>query len=163
MRLIVADTSPIFYLLSIENIEVLPSLFGTVLMPEAVRDELLHPAAPESVRGWAGHLPAWVEVRPSRLVIDGELQALGAGEREAIALALSIHADMILIDERKGATVALSKGFEVMGTLGILDRAAERGLLDLADAFTRLKATNFRYRQEMLDDLLAKHKGRKEP
>jgi predicted nucleic acid-binding protein len=60
----------------------------------------------------------------------------------------------------KGANVALKKGFEVMGTLGILDRAAERGLIDLAPALSRLKATTFRYWQEMLDDLLAKHERR---
>ena len=65
---------------------------------------------------------------------------------------------MILIDERKGARVAIHKGFEVMGTLGILDRAAERGLLNLEYTLTQLKGTNFRYRQEMLDALLAKWK-----
>jgi predicted nucleic acid-binding protein len=68
---------------------------------------------------------------------DAALRPLGAGERAAIALALSIHADLVLI-----------------GTFGILQRAARRGLLNLADAFERLKRTNFRYQQQIMDKLL---------
>ena len=51
----------------------------------------------------------------------------------------------------------LNKGFEVTGTLGVLDLAAERVLVGLVDAFDRLKLTNFRYRQGLLDALLKKH------
>ena len=158
MQLIVADTSPVFYLHSIQQIEILPKLFGNVLLPEAVHAELIHPGSPDPVRQWAQHLPSWVSVRQVVELNDGELLSLGAGERAAISLALSIRADMILIDERKGARVAVNKGFEVMGTLGILDRAAERGLVNLAATLTQLQRMNFRYRQEMLDALLAKWK-----
>jgi predicted nucleic acid-binding protein len=63
------------------------------------------------------------------------------------------------MDERKGTTVALGKGFDVTGTLGVLGLAARRGLVDLADAFTRLKRTNFRYRQEIMDELLKQDQG----
>jgi hypothetical protein len=62
-----------------------------------------------------------------------------------------MHADLILIDERKGTNVALSKGFEVTGTLGVLGLAARRGFVNLSDAFAQLKRTNFRYRQEIMD------------
>ena len=82
------------------------------------------------------------------------LRPLEAGERAAITLALSMHADLILIDERKGTLTGLNKGFEVTGTLGILRLAARRGLVDLANSFARLKRTNFRYRQEIMDALL---------
>ena len=84
---------------------------------------------------------------------------LGAGERAAITLALSMHADLILIDERKGTKAALNKGLEVVGTLGILRLAARRGLIDLADCFARLKRTNFRYRQDIMDAMLAERPG----
>jgi predicted nucleic acid-binding protein len=76
------------------------------------------------------------------------------GRREAITLAISMGANLILIDERKGTYVALNKGFVVAGTLGVLALAARRGLVDLADAFARLKGTNFRYRPEIMDALL---------
>ena len=127
-------------------------------MPNAVRNELFHPTASAAVRDWIIAVPAWLEVTQVAAIDDVALQALDAGERDAIALALSLHADLILIDERKGTAVALGKGFEVIGTLGILGLAARRGLIDLADAFTRLKLTNFRYRQEIMDELLDRPK-----
>jgi predicted nucleic acid-binding protein len=99
-------------------------LFGKVLVPDAVHSELFHPTASVAVRDWITGVPAWLEVTQVNVIDDVALQALDAGERDAIALALSLHADLILIDERKGTAVALSKGFEVIGTLGILSLAA---------------------------------------
>ena len=159
MLLVVADASPIFYLLSIDHIDVLPRLFGKVLVPDAVHKELCHPAAPTVVREWVARLPLWVEVTPVKTLDDAAFLPLGAGERAAIALALAMNADLILIDDRKGAEVALNKGFEVAGTLGVLALAAQRGFVDLADSFTRLKRTNFRYRQEIMDELLNQQAG----
>jgi len=101
-----------------------------------------------------------VELKPVDIVDDAALAPLGAGERAAITLALSLHADLILIDERKGTTVALNKGFEVTGTLGVLGLAARQGLVDLADSFARLKRTNFRYRKAIMDELLDQQEGK---
>lgn len=159
MRLVVADTSPIVYLLSIGHIDVLPRLFSKVLLPDAVLKELSHPTAPRVVSDWVTALPTWVEIKQVDAIDDASLGALGAGERDAITLALSLHADLILIDERRGTAVALSKGFDVTGTLGVLLLAARRGLIDLADAFARLRRTNFRYRQEIMDELLGQQEG----
>jgi predicted nucleic acid-binding protein len=69
-------------------------------------------------------------------------------------LGQSLHADVILIDDRKGVAVAVKKGLQVSGTLGLLTLAARRELLDLAAAFSRLKKTNCRYRPEMMEALL---------
>lgn len=71
---------------------------------------------------------------------------------------MALKADLILIDERRGSAVAISKGFETTGTLGILDLAARLGLIDLRDAMERLKGTNFRYRQQIIDQILSKPK-----
>ena len=106
------------------------------------------------LRDWIAEHRPWLRVTPVELIDDVSLGLLGAGERAAITLALSMRADLILMDERKGTVVALAKGFEVTGTLGILRLAAQRGLIDLADTLAKLKRTNFRYRQEMIDDLL---------
>jgi|SRR5271165_1015693 len=159
MPLVVADTSPIFYLLSIGHIKLLQQLFGKVLVPDAVHKELCHPAAPPMVREWLAELPGWAEVTQVDTIDDEALKLLGAGERAAITLALSLHADLILIDERKGTAVALGKGFNTTGTLGVLGLAARRDLVDLADSFARLKHTNFRYRQEIMDQLLRRQEG----
>jgi len=60
--IVVADTSPINYLILTEEIDILAKMYGNVVIPRAVHDELLCPSAPEIVRGWMGQLPAWVEV-----------------------------------------------------------------------------------------------------
>ena len=79
-----------------------------------------------------------------------------------IALALTVKADLVLMDDRDGVDVARRRGLGVTGTLGVLDLAARRGLIDLAAAFERLKATTFYYRQGLLDALLAQHSKRGE-
>ncbi len=143
-----ADTSPLFYLLSIGQIDLLPELFGKIFVPVAVYNELTHPTAPTQLRQWANKRPDWLEISSVAHVYDKVLSTLaGLGERDAILLAMSLHADLILIDERKATKAALNKGFDVTGTLGILRVAAQRNLVDLADCFERLKKTNFRYRQ----------------
>ena len=81
MRLVVADTSPIFYLLSIGQIDLLPRLFGKVFVPDAVHQELCHPAAPALVRDWVAGLPAWAEITQVEAIEDAALQSLGARER----------------------------------------------------------------------------------
>ena len=113
------------------------------------------------VQNWMKQPPNWLEVSAtSENVNDPALGALDSGEREAIVLGLLLKADLILIDDRKGAAVAMNKGFAVTGTLGVLDLAAGRGLLDLAAALELLKRTNFRYPPELFDVLLKKHENR---
>jgi predicted nucleic acid-binding protein len=158
-RVVVADTSPILYLHLICEIELLPALFGEIHLPIAVYNELCHPATPSTVRSWAFTKPGWLSIAPASDLQDPDTASLDDGERAAIALAELIDADLVLMDERKGVRISLQKGFEVTGTLGILDLAARRGLIDLAEAFDRLKATNFRYRPEMLDDFLARFRS----
>ncbi len=162
MRVVVADTGPLQYLVLIDTVEVLPRLFGAVLVPEIVQGELSRPRTPATVRTWQAAHPAWLEPRVTPPVTNLPFPQLGKGERAAISLAGAARADLILMDDRAGVIVARSLGFRVMGTLGILDLAARHGLIDLAAALARLKATNFRYRQEMLDELLARYEaGRK--
>lgn len=157
MLLVVADTGPIRYLVEIGQIEIVPRLFQKILVPEPVFRELSHESAPRVVRMWAINLPNWADVLPTSPIDDPALFTLDEGERAALALGLSLGADLILVDDRKGAAAALHKGFAVTGTLGLLTRAAQLGLLDLADALATLKQTNFHYRQEMLDELLKKY------
>jgi predicted nucleic acid-binding protein len=111
------------------------------------------------VRAWIEDLPEWVKVLTAPESDDPILGKLDPGERAAIALGLSLKADLTLIDERKGTAAALTKGFEVTGTLGVLDLAATRGLVNLRDALDRLTRTNFRYRPELIAALLTKHRG----
>ena len=145
MLLVVADTSPVRYLVQIGLIELLARLFEEIKLPSIVAEELRHPSAPAAVRAWIEDLPEWVKVLTAPESDDPILGKLDPGERAAIALGLSLKADLTLIDERKGTAAALTKGFEVTGTLGVLDLAATRGLVNLRDALDRLTSTNFGY------------------
>ena len=157
---VVADTSPINYLILTGDVAVLPVLFGRIILPTVVRDELARPKAPLTVRDWRSNPPAWLEVRPAAQTGDMSMADLDDGERSAILLAMELHADLLLIDERRAAKTARSKGFRVAGTLAILGMAARRGLLSLPDAIDRLKQTSFHYRQEILDQFLAEQSGK---
>jgi predicted nucleic acid-binding protein len=159
--LVIADTGPINYLLLIEHIDILPKLFGTVILPTAVRDELADIGSPLPVRNWIADPPSWLDVRaaPSDKPAAESLTALDPGEVAAISLAIELRADLLLMDDREGVIAARREGFTVTGTLGVLSLAAERRLLDLAEAFNCLRRTNFRFRQEIMDQLLDKTVG----
>jgi predicted nucleic acid-binding protein len=147
----------------IDQIELLPRLFGRVLIPTVVAQELRHPSAPAGVQSWMKELPQWLEISPQADMDDAELNQLDPGEKSASALGISVNADLILIDERKGAAAATGKGLATTGTIGVLDLAAERGLIDLRSTLELLKKTNFRYRQTMLDELIEQRERRSPP
>jgi predicted nucleic acid-binding protein len=161
VRAVIADTGPIHYLVLIGQSDILPALFEKVIIPSVVRDELARMEAPETVRNWIQAAPEWLEVRahPGSPFDDASLESLDDGERAALALAASLAADLLLMDDRDGVRVARNKGFRVIGTLRVLALGAGRGLVDLADSFERIKQTNFRYRQEIMDELLDQQKG----
>jgi predicted nucleic acid-binding protein len=83
-------------------------------------------------------------------------------KQRAIALAESLRADIVLIDERTGFRAALKKGLRATGTLGLLDIAADRGLIDVALAIRKLEQTTFRRPEALLETLLRKHKRQSE-
>ena len=89
------------------------------------------------------------------------LDDLGAGETAALPLAAELHADLVLIDDRQAVAVTREMGISVNGTMGLLARASKRGMIGLADTFTRLRLINFRYRQEIMHKFLAEQ-GSKE-
>jgi predicted nucleic acid-binding protein len=158
MRIVVADTGPLNYLVLIEAIDLLPQLFDQVRAPQTVFDELTDQDTPPAVRTWVMQAPDWFGVDPDPTALIDEATAnLDAGEQAAIALAVAISADLVLMDDRAGVAAAREKGLRVTGTLGVLDLAARRGLIDLAAAFAQLKTTGFYYRQGLLDALLADH------
>jgi len=76
-------------------------------------------------------------------------------------LALDLKADLVLMVDREGVEEATRLGLSVTGTLGVLDRDAERGLVDLPGALARLRRTNFRASVALLDRLLAEDTERR--
>jgi predicted nucleic acid-binding protein len=154
--LVVSDTSPVNYLVLIDEIALLPKIYGRIFLPQAVLEELSHTRAPAPVKNWAAHLPLWVEVRVPHLPASPDLAALGLGEREAILLAEELHADALLIDDRQGHASALKHGLRTIGTTGVLQQAAALGLIDLPSTISRLLETNFHISDQIIQDLLRK-------
>jgi predicted nucleic acid-binding protein len=140
----VADTSPLCYLILIEEVDLLRKPFTQVVVPSAVITELLHEDAPEAVRGWAANLPSWLSVQENPIRKTAGLEKLQVGEQAAILLAESITAELILLDEKSARRIAAQRGMRITGTLGVLGEAAVRGMVDLPSAIDRLRRTNFR-------------------
>jgi predicted nucleic acid-binding protein len=141
--IIVSDTSPINYLVLIGEIEILQKLAGQVIIPQAVYHELQDPHTPKQVKDWIDSAPAWIEIRHADLSFYTSKKNLGAGEREAIALALELRADALLLDDRDGTKEARKQNIPTLSTFGILEEAARKNLLDFADAVDRLSRTSF--------------------
>jgi len=150
--LVVADSSPLIVLVNIGHVHVLPRLFGQVVIPPQVLAELERSNRPQAVREFVASRPTWlVERTPTALQ---PIPALHAGELAAISLALELKADLLLIDEVRGRQAAAGRHIPFTGTIGVLELAADRALLDLADAFERVKNTDFWISPELLDERL---------
>jgi predicted nucleic acid-binding protein len=153
MTVVVADTSPLRYLVMIEEADVFAKLYGRVLIPRTVAIELDQPKTPDTVRRWVQAYPAWLEIVDS--FPEASIEAdIDTGERDAISLAVARGAELVLMDDREGVEEAQRLGLAVTGTLGVLSRAAERGLLSLPAVFEKLRKTNFRASQTVLEFLL---------
>lgn len=152
--IVVADTSPINYLILIQEVDILPKMYGRVVIPETVRKELVRASAPQLVRSLINKLPNWLEVRSPLAVPDSSLAKLDAGERDAITLATELHVDRLIVDEREGRREAERRGIPVIGTLGVLREAAILKLLDIRVAIERLQTTSFYVAPEVLASLL---------
>ncbi len=158
--IVVADTSVFNYLVLLGKIDILPALFRGIVIPSAMQQEMLHRDAPEIVRRWAETPPIWAQIRAAESLLL--LPGLGPGETEAITLAVTLKADLLLIDERKGRRVAQEQGLAISGTLTVLELAAERGLLELPQTLGQLAKTSFRISERAVASALARDRMRKE-
>ena len=158
--IVVSDTSPLNYLVLINEIDLLPKLFGQVIIPEAVLAELSHRGTPEAVRKWAETVPPWLTIRiVSPIQIS---RNLGPGETEAISLAIELNAELLLLDDRKARNLARERGLNVAGLLNVLESASIRELVDLPRIIARLRHTNFRAPADIVSAMLQRNSQRQE-
>jgi predicted nucleic acid-binding protein len=153
--IVVSDTGPLNYLILINQIDILAQMYGEVVIPPAVQDEMLHRLAPDYVRAWICNPPPWLEVRTPGRVDERIDQELDEGEREAIALIQNASGpSLLLIDDLPGRIEATRLGLEIIGTLGVLLLAHKRGLLDMHEAITLLRKTSFKANEALLSYFL---------
>jgi predicted nucleic acid-binding protein len=158
--IVIADTSPLHYLILLEHVEVLQRLYGRVIIPKAVVYELQSERTPPRVRQWMAGPSSWLEVREIAVPPDTALAELDQGEREAIALAEALRADALILDEKRGRREAERRNLRVIGTVRVLDDAAEADLIDLPAALERLQAFGFYLDAKLTQFLLDRQAAR---
>ena len=158
-RLVVADTGPLIGLARVDKLDLLRRLYGRVVVPPAVREELGidsgHPGA--NVLS-AAFKERWITVQRSRdLVVATELTGLlDPGEAQAIALAEQWAARFLLIDDAKGRKLAHRRGVPVIGVAGVLLAAKSKGILALvAPVLGDLSSAGYRLSSRLLDGVLS--------
>ena len=150
---VVSNTTPLNYLILIGRAEILRVLYELIVIPGAVFEELTCHNAPKLVRDWTLSKPNWLRVQETPNITDSILDEIQIGERQAIVLAQEIRSEFIILDDRRARRVAIDQGLNVIGTLGILTIAAEKGLINLSEALDDLKTTNFRVSPSLLESL----------
>lgn len=150
--LVVADSSPLHYLLLIHHADLLQTLYGSVTIPTAVAAELSHANAPQLVRDFIGNPPEWLTIQSPRHVMT--IDEVDEGERAAISLAAEQNADLLLIDDLDGRRAAINQGLRITGVIGVLLDASERGLIEMRPALGDLMNAGIYLSKELLGRLL---------
>lgn len=128
--IVVSNTSPIFYLSTIGRLDLLHQLYGEIMIPAAVYDEITHVGNTDTNARSVPTL-SWVKTQPAidQAFVNTLRATLDPGEAEAIALAAELEADRLLMDERLGRAAAMQAGLQVTGVLGILIAAKRTNLI----------------------------------
>ena len=154
---IVSDTSPLISLARVGRLDILHRLFSELIVPDAVWKEIVEQGTGEpgsdEVRNATWIRYQTVKNRPLIRVLQ---QTLGAGEAEAIALALELAAEYVLIDDRMGRAMARRLDLPIIGLVGVLINAKHSGVLELVkptlDALH--KQAGFRISESLYDRVL---------
>jgi predicted nucleic acid-binding protein len=150
--IIVSDTTAISSLYKIQQLQILHSLFGAVIIPDQVANELKYFEQTIPSFKWTDSYP-WIKTKTA---VNGELlksisENLDEGEAAAIVLSIDLHADILLIDEKLGRKIALERGLNIIGLLGVLELAKRKNLVPAVKPLLndlREKA-NFRISEEL--------------
>jgi uncharacterized protein len=127
---VVTDSSPLRALHHLGLLSLCQDLYGSVIVPEEVRNELRRPTATCPPIEISNHPGFEVRTPRSNPVDLGVPVDLDPGETQAITLAIELEADLLLMDERKGTEAARRLGLATIGVLGILLEAKRRALID---------------------------------
>lgn len=145
---VVSNSSPLIALSRIQRLDLLSSIFESVLIPPAVAREI-SPSIPV--------LPAWLRIQAASVLPPESLlrRRLGDGEWEALALAIELRADWIILDDLPARRSAQAAGLNVIGTLGTLVAAKRAGLLQsIRPELDALVRTSFFLSPQLYDELV---------
>ncbi|MFB2876285.1 DUF3368 domain-containing protein [Floridanema aerugineum] len=143
---LISNTSPIQYLYQTELLDLLPMLYGEVILPQAVVNELAEGGRLGVSLPDITVLP-WVNIRQPRdlLILSPVADILGAGEQEAIALAVEIPDSLVILDDGLARRYAKTLGVQFTGTLGVILKGKQSGYLsEIMPVLDRLDSLGFR-------------------
>ena len=158
--IVVSDSTPLITLMKAMRLDVLHDLFGEVIIPEAVYQELTaNDNFPDEAKLISdSDFIRVVSIRDRKTVsVLQRATGLDLGESEAIVYADDIHADILLIDEVSGRRVAMDMGLDIMGSIGVLVSAFKKGYISTEEAdesFQKIRDANRHISEKLLDDAL---------
>ncbi|HET9228199.1 MAG TPA: DUF3368 domain-containing protein [Thermoanaerobaculia bacterium] len=154
-RIVISNTSPLLYLHQVGHLDLLREMYGRLRIPSAVRKEL-RAGAEQGIAVPDPFTLAWIDeqVVTERVLLPTVID-LGPGEAEAIALALSCPGSLLILDDRLGRRIARLSGVTCTGTLGVLLKAKQVGLLSsVAPVIEQLRQTTMHLTQELISMVL---------
>lgn len=154
--IIISDTTPLRYLIEVGCADILEALFGNVIIPQAVFNELQREKTPMKVKEWIKNHPDWLEVRQVTISNFTPKKKIGEGEREALALVLNLQATALLVDDLGAMIEASRLNITTIPTFAILERAAASKLIDLPQTLEAFRKTSFRLPPEEEIDAMLK-------
>ncbi|HEU0015628.1 MAG TPA: DUF3368 domain-containing protein [Longimicrobium sp.] len=142
--IVVSDSSPLIALATVGHLDLLRELYREVLIPQAVRQEVVEDARDPAVAQQILDA-AWIETATgSEAALPLEVGRLDPGEAAAIALALRVGADLLLVDDLQARMAAARMGIRITGMAGVLMDAKKHGMLPavkpVLDQLSRLLA-----------------------
>lgn len=154
-RIIIADAGPLIALAGIDELPLIQTLFSSLTIPEAVRQECLAKPGIDAQRIEAAITAGWLLVRRNKAPSPLLSTSLGAGETDVIALALEApKASLLIMDDRLARRYALSRGLAIAGTVRLLDLAEQRGLIASAEeSIQDMRAIGYRISVSLLQKL----------
>ena len=158
--IVIADTTPLITLMKLQRLDLLEKLFGNVIIPNAVYEELISNSmylAEAQMIAHCSFLKRFEVSDRQSIKILREVVGLDAGESEAIALAEEKNADLLIIDERKGRRVAKQMELKIIGTIGILLQAFDCKILsktEILSCIEELKYSNIRISNSLFELVL---------
>ncbi len=156
--IVVSDTTPIISLMKVGKLNLLKEMYGEVVIPFAVYDELTCNAAmaKEIITIEENQFLRVNEVDNHFAVnLLREQMNLGTGESEAIVLAESMQADLLLIDEKRARRIAKEMGIRITGTIGLLLHAkTTEHIINIKPILDEMIAQNIRISDRLYDEIL---------
>lgn len=155
--IVVSDTTPLIGLASINRLDLLKELFEEVYIPQAVFDETVTFGRENSKAKQLVSNASWIHVVEvkDRLAVNVLLDEMDLGEVETIVLASEMNADWVLMDEKKGRRKLSQLNIPKIGTLGILLKAKELGLVSaLRPEIEELQKSGFSISPLLVEEIL---------